>query len=215
MIYTEFACYDTEYTVEVKDHVFRAIDRGVKGVSVPSIFLSHVKSILSGDITLSCPIDYPDGRDDTKLRNHAVLKAVHKGADAIDLVANLTLFLNGKAKEFADDIKSNIEICKENGASCRVMADYRKIEDGKKYMELWKALVGLGVSFGFVSTGCYVDDCLDNLTLAKRIEEKYGISMICNGNVYLPNHFGLIQQSKAFGVRFHNINAVERCLVGV
>lgn len=216
MIYTEFACYDKEYTADIKQQIFRAIGLGVGGISVPSIFLPHIYELMPEGITISCPIDYPDGRSDSKLRNHAIVKAIHKGANAVDLVANMVLYLNGKAKDFADDIKSSLAICKDHNVSLRVMADYRKAgHEVKKFIELWKTLCSLGITKGFVSTGYHVDNFADNIMLTKRIEDEFGISMICNGNIYLPEQYELITKVQCFGARFHNLNALERCYVGV
>lgn len=215
MTYLEFACYNEKYSAEVKKQVFSAINMGVAGISIPYIFLSDITSIIHDGISVSCPIDYPRGMSDIKLRNHATIKAIHSGATSIDLVANTTLYINGKVREFYDDIKSHINICDQNNITLRVMVDYRNLDTGDLLTKVFQGLSYCGVEYGFVSTGYHVDDFMDNLIMSKIVNKHSEINMICNGNIYLPEHYESLSNSDVFGIRFHNINAISRCLSGV
>ena len=210
-MYLEYAIYDKEYNADVKKNVFEALDY-VHGLSIPSIFLTDIHDFLPHGITLSCPIDWPNGWSDTKIRAHETVKAIHKGANAIDLVANVIAFVNNKPKAFVEDIKVQKSICDENNVSLRVMTDYRKINDMEQFRKMWSLLKEAGVEYGFGSTGIYTDDHLDIISLCGIIQQNYAINMICNGNIYLPEQFEQVKKSEPFGIRFTNVNAIKRCI---
>jgi len=211
-VYIEYACYDEQVEADVRKNVFRALDLGVHGISVPHIFLGKLSDILAEGTVISAPIDYPLGKSDPKIRQHTILKAIHCGANAIDLVAQSVLILNDRVNEYIADISSAKRICDDNGVTLRVMIDYRVI-DWPLIVESCVICKTLNIEYLFMSNGHYVDDYRDNMLLCHQIHKDYNISTICNGNIYMPQHLEMIRKAKVFGARFHKITALERCLV--
>jgi deoxyribose-phosphate aldolase len=215
-MYKEFACYDQPLKSEVRKRVFRAIDLGVNGVSVPTIFISSLSDFMPEGIVLSAPIDWPNGRQETSVRVHAASVACNKGATTIDLVANMHLLLNDRLDDFIQDLGSVKTVCKEKGASLRVMLDYRMFHAGNEkalMTESCAVIAHMGIEYGFVSTGNLVDDCQENVILSHVMQKKHEISAIANGNIFLPKHMKMVDNANLFGARFHKIQALENCLV--
>lgn len=211
-MYVEYACYDYTTKEDVRKAIFRALEIGVNGISVPHIFLGFITDILAEGIVISSPIDYPLGKSDPAIRQHSIIRALRNGANAIDLVSQSILLLNDKTAEFTSDLSAAKKICDDNGATLRVMVDYRVLSM-PLITETVVACKTLGIDYMFMSNGHYVDDYQDNMLLCHKIQMDHEILAICNGNVYLPRHYELIQKAGIFGVRFHKIAALERCLV--
>ena len=208
-MYQELAYYDKQpISSEVQSSLFQALDCGINGFSVPVYFLPQIHDIVPEGITLSCPIDYPNGMADVKVRHHATLSALRKGANAIDLVANTYIVLNDKLQDFENEIKTNLTVCQNHGATLRVMLEYRTFES-KLTIALCSILKELGVEYVFPSTGNYVDNYIDNLLMAANIEKKSGLLTITNGNIWTYKHYQAAVKAKIFGVRFHSIAALK------
>jgi len=214
-ILLEYACYDEILTDVIKVNVFKALDLGAKSISVPTTHMSAVAAFIPAGITLSCPIDYPNGRSDTALRVHSVVKSVNQGATSVDIVASSVLFRNQKEKDFIHDLKTLKGVADEKSVTMRVMADYRKTDDGKQFRKVLELIKAAGIEYVYCSTGCYVDDAVDNVILCNMAQKDFGLSAIANGNIYLPKHVEAAEGANLFGVRFSKIKAMENCVVGV
>ena len=81
---------------EILQNTFQALEANVDGISTNIVHLPAVKNILPNDKTLSCPIDYPNGLNDTSMRQHSVITAIRKGANVIDLVVNSIFIVDKK-----------------------------------------------------------------------------------------------------------------------
>jgi len=127
-MYTEFACYNNPIGPEVQQEVFKAIELGAKGISLPIIHLSTISPFLPDDVLLSCPIDYPYGHADTELRVHYAVKACHFGAKALDIVASVHMYYNNRPA-FIRDLDSLRVLCDRKAVSGRIMIDYRNLID--------------------------------------------------------------------------------------
>ena len=211
----EYACYDEVLTENIKSNVFKAIDLGVHGISVPAAHITSLSDLIPEGMILSCPIDWPEGRSSNSLRIHAATKAIHKGANALDLVANCVLFRNGREVDFMQDIKSIKGLADDRNVTLRVMIDHRKVDDGRQFRQMVELVKCTDVEFIFCATGQYIDDIHDNLILCNMAQQDFGLNAIANASLFLPNHLKASQDTGLFGARFHKINALENCLVGV
>ena len=72
---------------EARNLIFAAIEHNLHGISIPTPFLPIAQEIVPQGIVVASPIDYPNGMSDSKTREHAVILAIRKGANAIDLVS--------------------------------------------------------------------------------------------------------------------------------
>jgi len=211
----EYACYDEVLTENIKSNVFKAIDLGVHGISVPAAHITAIADLIPEGMILSCPIDWPEGRSSNSLRIHAATKAIHKGANALDLVANCVLFRNGREVDFMQDINSIKSLADDKNVTLRVMVDHRKLEDGKQFRQMVELVKCTGVEFIFCATGQYIDDIHDNLILCNMAQNDFDVNAIANASLFLPNHLKATRDTGLFGARFHKIKALENCLVGV
>lgn len=193
---------------ELQKDFFRAAELKLQGVCIPLSFLSSVKEFLPEGMVLACPIDYPFGYSDIKLRNSAILAAVRYGANAIDLVADISQFNNGKVNVFARDLISNFEICKDNGVTLRIMMDYRHTHRSS-FFNACSVIKDVGIDYIFPSTGLFVDDPIDNILMGIDVMKNVGLQIITNGNIYLPEHYKAYKDSAVFGIRFRSIKTVE------
>jgi len=209
-MYTEFACYNKTLLSEVNESIFNALEY-VDGISVPLAFLSNISLILPDKILLSCPIDYPNAIGDTELRIHYALRAIHNGANTIDIVASSFLFYHNE-KEFIKDIESLVNLCKDKKVTPRVMIDNKKLIKPSAFIRLMQILNKIEFEYLFCSTGQFSEDPLDNIILSKVAEYKYGFKSIANGNFYLPEHFKYAKDSLLYGCRFNNYTALKRCI---
>ena len=211
-MYIEYQCYDKVLLSDVKKDLFKAIDCGVDGVSVPVPYISKIKGFIPEDVIISCPVDYPNGFSDTDLRIHYAMKAVHCGATAIDLVANTFLYYHEK-KEFVNDLKSIHNLCTDKGIKVRVMVNHKSLTHNEDYMPMLREINSFkGIEYVFCSTGLFSEDPIDNILLSRIAQEHFGFKAISNGNFYLPKHLNRVAQAKIFGVRFNNCRALKRCI---
>lgn len=213
-MYVEFADYNTYSDAEIKANVFKAIELGVKGVSIHQCFVSSIARFMPAGTTISSPIDYPYGLLESKIRTHQIIRAAHNGANAVDVVIQHDYIINDKAKLFKEDVEQILQVCKDKAVTPRFMLNYKDMSMHKA-ADCLIVLKKLGAEYVFPSIGHFADSFLDNIIFSKIIDADYGLSSITNGSLYLPDHYLTAQQSGVFGVRFNNLKALERCMVGV
>lgn len=209
--YYELAIYDTLREETVAAHVFSAIEAGCRGVSVRPAYLPMVNFLVPEGYVLSAPIDYPYGLEDVTVRNHSIISAVNRGANAIDLVANMGLVINNKIGAFENDIGAAARICKDKGVSLRLMLEYRQWDldmlclvcDMAQYHK---------IDFVFPSTGHRVDDPIDNIICGMRLKKVTQMNVITNGNLNTEKHHKFFMASGLYGCRFSNINIMNHVL---
>ena len=115
-MYLEYVCYDYSLNeIETSQLVASIIKMGIKNIGVFQYSISGLKSILSSDISLSCPLDFPYGLSDIKSRNFLVSQACKSGASKIDIVIPSKILTNRKYDKLREDIRSNLAICEEQG----------------------------------------------------------------------------------------------------
>jgi len=196
---------------EILQDAFQAIEADVDGISTNIVHLPAIKDIIPQSKTLSCPIDYPNGLNDTSMRQHSVITAIRKGANTIDLVVNSVFVVDKKEAKLVEDVGAIVQICKKSAATLRVMLDYRLFEP-KVFMRTAKLLVDCGVDYFYPSTGHFLDNYIDNLLAAQEIQKKHKVMVIANGNIWHETQYDNIHDSGIFGIRFkspHNLAFIK------
>jgi len=200
-MYTELLIDGVQLTQkDVQKLVFLSLDSELDGVSVPLYFLPQVAPLLPSYFVLATHINYPNGDSDAKVRQHAVISALRKGANSIDVVVNPHHIMNRKDELIIDDIGAINDICEKHGALTRVMFEYRHY-DRYRILNICKQLNNIGIVQAFASTGHFVDDYMDNLLMGLDIQRLSGIDVITNGNIWTLKQYEHILKSTIFGAR--------------
>lgn len=201
-MYHDLSIHDRISTVDdVREGMFIAIKHGLTSLSIYPFFLQQMKDFVLEGTILSCPVDFPYGLQDSVMRNHAVLSAIRKGANAIDLVANSHLLCNAKNSKFFDDVETSKKICDENKVLLRIMLEYRMFES-KRLVKTGCGLKELGIEHVIPATGEGLDTWYDNLQISMELTDKCGLKVITNGNIWTEKQYQSIKDSGVFGVRF-------------
>lgn len=212
-MYYELSCYDRVASEDdVREAIFIASQKGVKGLSLMPYFFASMKDFLIEGMTLSCPIDYPYGHGDISVRNHAILTAIRKGANTLDIVANNPFIFNNKLNKLGDEIESHYRLCYDNKVVMRLMLEYRLYSD-ELITKVAKIAQEIGVEYIFPATGGMVDNLADNLTICMLIQEELSIQCITNTNIWRAEQLKIIEESGVFGVRFQSLGAVKNLLL--
>lgn len=211
----EYACYDEILSDVIRANVFKALDLGINSISVPVIHMSVISDLIPEGVVLSCPIDWPNGRSDSKLRIHGAIKACHNGANTIDVVASSVLFCNKKEEDFLHDLKAMKSLADDKGVTVRVFLDHRTMRDGKQFRNMMGVVAQANIEYIYCSVGQYVDEISDNIILCNMAQKDFNLHAIANASLYLPKHLNASIGANLFGARFHSIKALESCLIGV
>ncbi len=213
--YRDLACYDV--TIDDKtlqQSVFTAIDYNLNGISVLPCYLKKVIDIIPEGFVLSCVIDYPNGNLHTTTRSHAAIKAIHGGANAIDLVISHNDIINKNLDKLTDDIESILRICKDNHTTLRLMLEYRlNLLELETLRTIVTVANELGIEYFFPSTGFRVDSYIDNILVGKYLSKNIEINVITNGNFWTKDQYIKIIGADLYGVRFHNQQALKNLLI--
>jgi deoxyribose-phosphate aldolase len=208
-MHKEMNCFDTEMTEqEVLKKVFFAIENKLEGVFVSPLMVPIVKDVANRDLQIATFVDYPYGMADTATRTHAVLSCIRKGAVNIDLMANMFYINNKQHLKFSEDIKANLEICKSNGASLRIVLEYKLYELPIVY-KLCEVLADIGVQYIVPSTDRLLDDVIDNIFVCHGITKKTGLKTIINAPIHKEIQFKCVLESKCYGVRLKTEKSYE------
>ena len=212
--YLEYACYDELDYSQLQQNVFKALELGATGISVPSIHMASISKFMPEGIVLTCPVDYPDGYLHSQQRLSESKRAFNSGANAIDLVISYPLLKNGREDDFLTDLQNHSKLCDDNNATLRIIADYRHFSL-REYKELFRILQKAYIEYVLCSNGRYVVDVTDDLITCTWMQDEFGIKTIISGNLYLKHDYKDIIRNDVFGIRFNNINAMSNCLDGV
>jgi deoxyribose-phosphate aldolase len=208
-MYLEYCCYNKNLIDDVEQEIkncFNAISMGFLGLSLPLHVLRQISSelLLIPDICISCPVDYPLGCGDRKVREHEALVACKSGATAIDLVMNPYLFNKGNESSIKKDISPIVELCAEYYSELRIIINYHLYEQ-KESLDICELLRELGVTTIIPSTGFHNDDIFDNLLFCNLVEKKIGLSAISSGRMWLDKHLKAALNSGISGVRVYSL----------
>lgn len=210
VIYKEYVCYD--YSIdetETLSNIQNAIKLGISNIGVLPYSINTVKPLLSDhNIKLSVPIDYPYGLSDTKTRNFLISQVCKSKISTIDLFVPTKILSNRKYDKLREDIRSNLEICKEHNIELRYMLEYR-VFSHEILAKVCSILMDLGVNTIIPSSGHMLDDISDNLIACNYLNTKSKINTICNGNIYIDKHTKLLSSSNIYGIRFHYLSGIQ------
>lgn len=171
--------------------------------------MAKFASLVPENITLSCPIDYPYGLSDTKVRQHQTLSVIRRGATCVDLIVNPVYLINDKRQYLVDDIEANRTICYENNVQFRLVLEYRHF-DKDTYYRLVNICKLMKLLYFLPSTGHFVDDYNDNLITCKLIKTQHPkAKIITNGNIWTPEQLEIVEKSGLYGVRLRDNYALS------
>ena len=213
MKHIEYACYDYSLNeAEVESNIYAAIKAGVTCVSVLPYSISTIKNIPSiKDKTtqVSCPADFPNGLYDPKTRNFLITQLCKLDIDYIDLFIPTKIITNRKYEKFREDIKSNLEICREYNIKLRYILEYR-VYNHEVLAKVCQILLDFGVDTILPSSGTMIDDINDNLIACNFLMTKSKINTICTGNVYTEKHGAVLKNmDNLYGIRLFHLPAID------
>jgi deoxyribose-phosphate aldolase len=209
MKYIDYACHDYSLNeTEVSEFINSSIRFGITGISILPYSIGTIKNIPSikeKKITISCPADYPHGLSDSKTRNFLVTQLCKSGVDHIDLVIPTKIVTNRKYDKFREDIRTNLEICRENNVDLRYILEYR-VYSHEILSKICQILMDFGITTVFPSSGSMIDDISDNLIACNFLMTKSKINTICTGNMYHNKHANIIKNmDNLYGIRFFHL----------
>jgi deoxyribose-phosphate aldolase len=209
-MYIEYACYDISINEdEVKQNVQSAIKLNPTTISVHQYSLSSLKGLVPESIKVSCTVDYPMGLGDLSSRSHVVQQiAKNSQVNIIDLNIPSKLIVNRKYDKFREDIKVNLEICKNHNIELRYVLEYR-IFSHEILAKVCQILKTFGIEYVLPSSGFLLDDINDNVIAAKYLMAKSDIKVICNGNIWTQQQIDNISKSGVYGIRVGYIPTLE------
>lgn len=211
MTHIEYVCYDYSLNeIETQKNIAVAYKMGVTNIGVLPYSINTAKSAVSNPelINISVPLDLPYGLSDTKTRNFMVSQACKSKINTIDLFIPTKILSNRKYDKLREDIRSNLEICKENNINLRYILEYR-VFSHEILAKVCSILMDLGVSTIIPSSGYMLDDISDNLIACNYLNTKSKINTICSGNMYTDKHAKLVSLSNVYGVRFHYLSGIQ------
>lgn len=200
---------------EFVDNLFTGLDNDIDSFVVPNNYLAKARDLLPTSSMVSCPIDSPHGLSDCKVRQHAIITAAKKGANAIDLYVNPIHVANKNEDKLEDDINIQMEICGDYGLIHRIVLEYRTY-DYRTIKLVLGILNACGVEYAIPSSGTMLDDPFDNIVICAAMEIDYNLKAIYNAELWLDNQYELIRTNKIFGIRIRSMSTfslLERCKI--
>jgi deoxyribose-phosphate aldolase len=206
----EYACYDISINEEeVKKNIQNAVQYNPYSISIHPYSLSSIKGLIPDTIKVSCAIDYPMGLTEASTRNQIVQQVAKNGqVNIIDLNIPSKLIVNRKYDKFREDIKLNMEVCKQNNVELRYVLEYR-IFSHEILAKLCQILKTFEINHIFPASGFLLDDINDNLIAAKYLMAKSNIKVICNGNIWTQQQIDNVHKSGVHGLRVSHIPSLE------
>ena len=157
---------------------------------------------------LAALIDFPDGLQSLSSRMAEILYSIRSGADYIDVTINNSLVSDGNLSRIKNEYKSYFEICKTHKVVLRPILEYR-MHDSSVIMDLCDVLTSLGICDVVSSTGRMADEFDDNLITCKRIQDKFGISMVFCGRVFTKEQLNYLGETGISCVRITSIGILK------
>ena len=115
----------TSTSKEVKAAAESSREKGFRALVVDPVYSGLAKSLLLNSKVLCASVcDFPHGRDTTNNRVSSVEKLIDIGVDEVDIVSKYHLLLEGKTKEFKDDLASVIGAVKGKVLKVILEVDY-------------------------------------------------------------------------------------------
>jgi deoxyribose-phosphate aldolase len=218
-MFFEYCCYNKNLIEDVDAelmNIFKAIGSGFIGVAVPFHILRQVSQeiLLVPEISVACPIDYPLGAGDKKVRQHESIVALKSGANCIDLSMSPYLFKKKSKAAIAKDIIPIYNICVDYNAELRVIINY-ELYDQKEAVDVCKILKDLGVDAIIPSSGFSNDNIFDNIMFCNALEKEVGISAVCTGRMWLDKHYKAALSSEISCLRAYSLPNIMKLGVDI
>ncbi len=161
-----YSCIDltTLNTTDTKEDVWKFTERvnafegtnpevgNVAAICVYPNFVATVKEALTADVRIACVAGgFPSSQTFAEVKIAETALAVADGADEIDIVLNLGLFLNGDYEELCEEIIEIKEACHE--AHLKVILETGALKDVQKIHQAAILSIYSGADFIKTSTG--------------------------------------------------------------
>lgn len=210
MKYLEYAPYDIDFDEnEIKANIESAKTLNINCVSVPYYYTKFCRSILKdSNIIVGNSVDYPLGLSDTKSRNSSVINAITNGAQKIELVMQNNFLSNRKYDKIRLDIKSNLDICKDNNVGLYYYLEYR-VFTHQSLIKACEILREFDIQTVYPSTGHMLDSLEDNLVATVLLNQKTDINTIFSGNVWTKEHIKKLKNSHINKFRASSLTSLE------
>lgn len=212
MTYLEYAAYDIDFNEdELKINIEKAKNNNINCISLPYFYLKFARGLVKDSNTIiSTTVDYPFGLSDTRTRNIAIIEALNNGAQKIEIVIQNNYLSNRKYDKIRQDIKSNIEICKENNIQIYYFLEYRTFTH-QSLIKACDILKEFNIDMVYPSTGHMIDNIDDNIIASVLLNQKTGIKTIFTGNIWNKNHIEKLYKSNIDYIRSLNLNSLLLC----
>lgn len=210
MISIEYATFDIAANEqEFKDILVKTNKYTISTLSTLPYYIKCAKNIISQEIFVACPIDYPCGILDLKSRIMATESAIKAGANIIDMVVPSHYLSNRKYDKFRDDVKNIKAMTDHYSVTLRYILEYRVYSYELLY-RICQILIDNEINTVLPSTGFGLDEISDNIIAAALINKKLpSLKIVCNGNIWTTKHIELIQKANLPSIRVNSINALE------
>lgn len=216
MKYVDYACYDYSINeIEVEQNVVSAIRLGINNISIFPYSINSIKNvplIKEKNTNIYVAADFPFGLSDLKTRNFLVSQLSKSNICGIDLFIPTKIISNRKYDKFREDVRSNLEICRENNIDLRYILEYR-VYSHEVLAKVCQILLSFGINIVLPSSGLMIDDISDNLIACNFLSTKSKIKSICTGNCYNARHAKVVKDNTdLYGIRFFNLHSLSAFL---
>lgn len=136
---------------------------GFKMVAVNSAPVALCKMLLAAsDVRVGAAVSFPFGQTTIETKRFETLGALDSGADEIDYVVNITKLKDGDYAYIEREMREIVEVCRERGATSKVIFEncYLTDDEKKKLCEIALAVKPdfIKTSTGFGSAGATLAD---------------------------------------------------------
>ncbi|MBI5867051.1 MAG: deoxyribose-phosphate aldolase [candidate division Zixibacteria bacterium] len=153
---------------EIERLCAEAIDNAFAAVCVNPVRVALAASVLSGrPIEVCSVVGFPTGAHTTQAKALEARMAVEAGAGCVDMVANSGLLLDGKTREYANDILSVGNAIGAN-TTLKVIIEASLLESSA-IVEAARLAVEAGANYIKTSTGVYGTARLEDVRLLKSL----------------------------------------------
>ena len=191
--------------IDIKNSITNIIDNYKKPFSVAAS-IHHIKFIQKTYPNIPCGayVDYPLSHSDMSRRQDLIMDALKLRVNFINITIPFYSIINRKYDKFRDDIKKNIDLCGQAGVELRYCIEYRKF-DHALLCKICEILIQGGVKTAYPSTGFFIDNLNDNIIACAYLNEKTGINMIINGNLWHKDQMKDLVKIQPYGFSSNNI----------
>lgn len=113
--YLDFAHHRANTTPdEIKEVCARVVEYGFNGAFVNPAYIPLVREHLAGRAKVGTALAFPLGQETTLVKVASALEAIRLGADELDIVPNLGLFLAGLDMAFSQELKDIVAAIKKH-----------------------------------------------------------------------------------------------------